>query len=185
MAQHLLASHHPPLRIDHKPMQPILGVCEAPNCAVRRGGGLAARPVRKRHSVVPRLCNFGLLAERNLYAYLGRLARHRQQKQIAEVGTSRSAQMRLRESVERAIGIAVAAAVVPVEVARVGPRLNESERIRGGGRGVSVRGSADPRIHPLRRIVIPLCAKEHRKRQKRRPNPYQHDIFPIHSAGTI
>ena len=177
MTKHVLAAHDPPLRVDNESVRARLRIGKAPDGAMRRHRDLATRPISERHRIVPRLGDLGLLEERDLLAFFGRLAGDRQEQQVAQVRAACAAQVRLREAVERAVRIPVSAAVVPVEVPGVRTRLHEPERIRRSRSSVPVGGRPDARIDPRRKI--PLCATECKRGKRRNYNndPSRHNVL--------
>jgi len=82
--------------------------------------------------------------------------------------------VRLREAGDGRVGVAVAARVVPAEVAGVRPRLDEPERVRRGGEAVSVEGAADGRVdvtgEVLRRRREGDCKRRGQRRSEKFPD---------------
>ena len=105
----------------------------------------------------------GLLQEGAVAHHL--LAGGGMEEDVGQVGTSRTAQVGMRESVDGPVVVVVAGAGIPVARPRVGAELHHAERRGGTGKGMSVEARADERIDILERIGR-LCTGDAGARQQ-------------------
>ena len=75
-------------------------------------------------------------------------------EEIAEVGTARSAQARVGETVDAIVGVMIARAGIPIVNARVGAGLYHAVRHHGSGVGVPMTAGSDEGVYILHSLSI-------------------------------
>ena len=113
--------------------------------------------------IISRLQLFRFDVKRLIFVLLKiRLADRRHKQNVAIIGNSRAAQMRVRKTVNRRIGIMITRTSVPIINARVGRELHHSERHRRARKCVSVSACADERID-IARVIFCLSREIYRE----------------------
>ena len=177
--QRLRVAHDAPLRVDEH-VRARAQEREAVDRRMRRHRHLHLHAViRERHAVVAGRGRLRRLRERARVRLAVTRAGERHHEDVAEVGTPRAAEVRLREAENVRVGVAVAARVVPAEVAGVGSGLHEAEWVRRGGEAVSVEGAADGRVDMAREVL-----RRRRKRACERCGQRRSEkVFDVHAAS--
>ena len=118
-------------------------------------------------AVVARLRAFGRLVEAAVIARAQRFAGERHHQQVAQLAAARSVDAVLREALDEGVGPLVAAAVLPGEVAGLGPRLDGAEGQRGARVAVTRAVGAGEYVDVLRIVGIPGAGDRQQEEQER------------------
>ena len=138
-----------PLVVEHYVRAASVEKSEAVYRAVRTYGNLHSRPgPAEVNRVIAGLHRFRTLVKIARKTVFARWAAIREEQEIAEVGASRAAEVRLREAFDFLLFEAVSRAMSPPVAAGVGSGLDQSERICRARKRMPVPARADFGSHP-------------------------------------
>ena len=163
-----LAPRYAPARVDEKAALRALRIGNAVDGAALGRGGLDLCAVGERDGVVAGLRALARLVVGHRPG--NGLRRKGKDPHVAEIGTSGAVEMGLRKAVDRLVFVAVAGAVVPVSVARVGAGLDEAEGNAGGGKCMARAGGSDERVDV---VAAPCGVRGQDAERKQTPNGAQ------------